>query len=204
MQAALPRDRLRPLQLEGLTACAARAPSMLAANRQPGGRQGLLREGCYWAGAPEVSLARGQEHGEGRCAVAGRRRRRTRRRSSHDALRWRLYATLKTFLAASCLLCPGDLAKETGDWESVSECYGRAAELFAEEGRLTNAAEAMARGARALEERRPEVHRLDGRPAGRALHLPAVAALQPQRYAPARGMHGPAGQHTGCGVAPPL
>lgn len=38
----------------------------LAAKRQSVGRHGLLREGRHRPGAPEVALARGQEHGEGR------------------------------------------------------------------------------------------------------------------------------------------
>lgn len=42
-------------------------------------------------------------------------------------------------------------------WEEVEQHYSRAAELFAEEGRPTAAAEAAARGARALEEQRSEV-----------------------------------------------
>lgn len=47
-------------------------------------------------------------------------------------------------------------------WEEVEQHYSRAAELFAEEGRPTAAAEAAARGARALEEQRPEVGMTDG------------------------------------------
>ncbi|KAI3428586.1 hypothetical protein D9Q98_007408 [Chlorella vulgaris] len=50
----------------------------------------------------------------------------------------------------------GEAAKELGIWADVEAHYGRAAELYAEEGRLSAAAEAAARGARALEERQPE------------------------------------------------
>lgn len=39
----------------------------------------------------------------------------------------------------------------------MEQHYGRAAELYAEEGRPTASAEAAARGAKALEEQRPEV-----------------------------------------------
>lgn len=58
--------------------------------------------------------------------------------------------------AAKALEKAGEVAKELGLWDDVEAHYTRAAELFAEEGRPQAAAEAAARGARALEERRPE------------------------------------------------
>ena len=59
--------------------------------------------------------------------------------------------------AAKQLEKAGELAGQLGQWEEVEAHYRRAAELFAEEGRPTAAAEAAARGARTLEEQRPEV-----------------------------------------------
>jgi hypothetical protein len=59
--------------------------------------------------------------------------------------------------AAKQLEKAGELAGQLGQWEEVESHYRRAAELFAEEGRPTAAAEAAARGARALEEQRPAV-----------------------------------------------
>ena len=44
-----------------------------------------------------------------------------------------------------------------GIWDDVEECYSRAAEYYNGEGRYTAAADALAKGARALEEKRPEV-----------------------------------------------
>lgn len=51
----------------------------------------------------------------------------------------------------------GEIAKEMGIWDDVEECYSRAAEYYNGEGRHTAAADALAKGARALEEKRPEV-----------------------------------------------
>lgn len=51
----------------------------------------------------------------------------------------------------------GEAAKELGMWADVEAHYSRAAQLYAEEGRPSAAAEAAARGARALEERQPEM-----------------------------------------------
>lgn len=62
--------------------------------------------------------------------------------------------------AAKALEKAGEVAAAMGLWEEVEQHYSRAAELFAEEGRPTAAAEAAARGARALEEQRPEASTL--------------------------------------------
>lgn len=53
--------------------------------------------------------------------------------------------------------CAGDIARELGKWDDIEECYSRAAEYYCSEGRQTAAADALAKGARALEERRPDV-----------------------------------------------
>ena len=72
---------------------------------------------------------------------------------------------------------------QLGMWEELEQHYTRTAELFAEEGRPTAAAEAAARGARALEEQRPKVGA--GAEAGAAGRqgqqqpLPAVLLLRP-------------------------
>lgn len=58
--------------------------------------------------------------------------------------------------AAKMLEKAGEVARDMGIWDEVQAHYTRAAELYAEEGRPSAAAEAAARGARALEERRPE------------------------------------------------
>lgn len=57
-------------------------------------------------------------------------------------------------------------------WADVEAHYSRAAQLYAEEGRPSAAAEAAARGARALEERQPEVGEGAGRRLGQPLHAP--------------------------------
>lgn len=59
--------------------------------------------------------------------------------------------------AAKNLEKAAEAARDLGIWADVEAHYARAAELFAEEGRPTAAAEAAARGARALEERQPAV-----------------------------------------------
>ena len=72
--------------------------------------------------------------------------------------------------AAKNLEKAAEAARDMGAWQEVEDHYARAAELFAEEGRPTAAAEAAARGARALEERRPEVRAPRG--GARRAHLP--------------------------------
>lgn len=64
----------------------------------------------------------------------------------------------------------GEIAKEMGRLDDVEACYSRAAEYYAEEGRQVAAAEAAGRGARALEEKRPE--------AATALYRKAVAWME--------------------------
>lgn len=54
--------------------------------------------------------------------------------------------------AAKNLEKAGEMAKELRDWSGVQDCYNRAADFYCEEGRQSNAAEALARGALLLEE----------------------------------------------------
>lgn len=79
--------------------------------------------------------------------------------------------------AAKALEKAGEVAKELGLWDDVEAHYTRAAELFAEEGRPQAAAEAAARGARALEERRPEVGAGRGQEGGGGCWVPVVAGM---------------------------
>jgi hypothetical protein len=61
------------------------------------------------------------------------------------------------------VLPAGDLARELGKWDDVEECFSRAAEYYNGEGRQTAAADALAKGARILEEKRPEVGPISSR-----------------------------------------
>ncbi|GFP95845.1 gamma-soluble nsf attachment protein [Phtheirospermum japonicum] len=50
----------------------------------------------------------------------------------------------------------GAIAKEVGNWDEVSDFYKRASELYVECGRSQPASDALAKGARPLEDASPE------------------------------------------------
>ena len=60
----------------------------------------------------------------------------------------------KTFRACQAADCARVLQK----WEQVKDLYQRAAECYGEAGRGQAAAEALSKGARALEDQNPKVH----------------------------------------------
>ncbi|GFQ04446.1 gamma-soluble nsf attachment protein [Phtheirospermum japonicum] len=58
--------------------------------------------------------------------------------------------------AAKHMESAGAIAKEVGNWNEVSDFYKRASELYVECGRSQPASDALAKGARALEDASPE------------------------------------------------
>ena len=83
-----------------------------------------------------------------------------------------LVTTSCSNLAQPCTRLPcdaGELARDLAEFDEVEGYFTRAADYYAEEGRLVAAAEAAARGARALEDKRPAV--CVGGPQGRCRRL---------------------------------
>ncbi|KAJ7549130.1 hypothetical protein O6H91_07G041500 [Diphasiastrum complanatum] len=63
---------------------------------------------------------------------------------------------LSPWQAAKHMEAAGGLAKELGNWTEVADFYKRACELYAESGKPQPGADALARGARALEDAVPD------------------------------------------------